>query len=99
MRVKMKIKKLIMENCSRTDFAKGSEIVSVIVRKIVADKVQKLSADVCLYIHAVEWIKPNYFSMSVLAAILYGVSCWFLAFVSVGQFFVVFALLECTFVV
>ena len=41
----------------------------------------KLSADVCLYVHrTVRWIKPNYVSLSVLADILCGVSCWFLAF-------------------
>ena len=45
-----------------------------------ADEVQKLSADVCLYVHTVRWIKPNYVSFSVLAAILCGVGCWFLAF-------------------
>ena len=38
------------------------------------DEVQKLSADVCLYIHAEGRIKPNYVSLSVLAAVLYGVS-------------------------
>ena len=45
-----------------------------------ADEVQKLSADVCLYVHTVKWIKSNYVSLSVLAAILCDVSCWFLAF-------------------
>ena len=44
-----------------------------------ADEVQKPSADVCLYVHTVRWIKPNYVSLSVLAAILCGVSCWSLA--------------------
>ena len=44
------------------------------------EEVQKLSADVCLYVHAVGWIKPNYVSLSVLAAVLYGVSYRFLAF-------------------
>ena len=45
-----------------------------------ADEVQKLSADVSLYVHTVRWIKPNYVSLSVLAAIMCGVSCWFLVF-------------------
>ena len=44
-----------------------------------ADEVQKLSANVCLFVHAVRWIKPNYVSLSVLVVILYGVSCCFLA--------------------
>ena len=35
------------------------------------DEVQKLSADVCLYVHAVGRIKPNYVSLSVLAAVLF----------------------------
>ena len=52
----------------------------MIFRKVFADEVQKLSADVCLYVHTVGWIKPNYVSLSVLAAVLCGVSCWFLAF-------------------
>ena len=55
----------------------------MIFRKAFADDVQKLSADVCLYVHTVRWIKPNYVSLSVLAAILDGVSCLFHAF-SVG---------------
>ena len=45
----------------------------MIFRKIT-DDVQKLSADVCLYVHAVGRIKLNYVSLSVLAAVLYGVS-------------------------
>ena len=45
------------------------------------DEVQKLSDDFCLYVHTVGCIRPNYVSLSVLAAILRGVSCWFLAFV------------------
>ena len=45
-----------------------------------ADEVQKLSADVGLYVYAVGRIKPNYVSLSVLAAVLYGVSYRFLAF-------------------
>ena len=44
------------------------------------DEVQKLSADVCLYIHAEGRIKPNYVSLSVLAAVFYGVGYRFLAF-------------------
>ena len=72
--------------------------VQVIFWKMFADQVLKLSADVCLYVHAVRWIKPNYVSLSVLAAILCGVSCWFLAF-GVGLFFVVSALFKCTFLV
>ena len=44
------------------------------------DEVQKLSADVCLYVHAVERIKPNYVSLSVRAAVLCDVSYRFLAF-------------------
>ena len=44
-----------------------------------ADEVQKLSADVCLCVHAVGRIKPNYVSLSILAAVLYGVSYRFLA--------------------
>ena len=43
-----------------------------------------LYANVCLYVHTVRWIKPNYVSLSVLAAILCGVSCWFLRSVTVG---------------
>ena len=66
--------------------------------KMFAYEVQKLSADGCLYVRAVEWIKPNYVSLSVLAATLCGVGCWFLAF-GVDYFFVVSALLKCTFVV
>ena len=57
--------------------------VPVIFRKMFTDEVQKLSADVCLYIHAEGRIKPNYVSLSVLAAVLYGVSYRFLA-LSVG---------------
>ena len=41
--------------------------VPVIFRKVFADEAQKLSADVCLYVHTVRWIKPNYVSLSVLA--------------------------------
>ena len=45
-----------------------------------ADEVQKLSADVCLYVYAVGRLKPNYASLSVLAAVLCGVSYRFLVF-------------------
>ena len=51
----------------------------MIFRKVFNDEVQKFSADVCLYVQTVGWIKPNYVSLSVLAAILGGVTCWFLA--------------------
>ena len=44
------------------------------------DEVQKISADVCLYAHAVGRIKLNYVSLSVLVAVLYSVSYRFLAF-------------------
>ena len=44
------------------------------------DEVQKLSADVSLYVHVVGWMKTNYVSLSVLAAVLYSVSYRFLAF-------------------
>ena len=43
------------------------------------DEVQKLSANVCLYIHTEGWIKANYVFLSVLAAVLYAVSYRFLA--------------------
>ena len=62
------------------------------------DEVQKLSADVCLYVHALGRIRPNYVSLSVLAAVLYGVSNRFLSF-SVDKFFVVSTLYKCTFLV
>ena len=55
-------------------------VVPVIFRKMFTDEVQKLSADVCLYVHAVGRIKPNYVSLSVLAAVPCGVSCRFPAF-------------------
>ena len=42
----------------------------MIFQKMLTDEVQKLSANVCLYVHAVGWIKPNYISLSVLAAVL-----------------------------
>ena len=44
------------------------------------DQVQKLSADVCLNVHAVGRVEPNYVSLPVLAAVLCGVICRFLAF-------------------
>ena len=50
-------------------------VVPVIFRKMFTDEVQKLSADVCLYVHAVGRVKPNYVSLSVLAAVPCGVSC------------------------
>ena len=43
----------------------------MIFRKMFADEVQEVPADVCLYVHAVGRIKPNYVSLSVLAAVLY----------------------------
>ena len=52
----------------------------MIFRKMFTDVVRKLSADFCLYVHAVGWIKPNCVSLSVVAAVLYGVSYRFLAF-------------------
>ena len=52
----------------------------VIFWEMFTEEVQKLSADVCLYDHAVGWIKSNYVSLSVLAAVLYGVSYRFLVF-------------------
>ena len=52
----------------------------MIFRKMFTDEVQKLSGDVCLYVHAVGRTRPNYVSLSVLAAVLYGVSYRFLAF-------------------
>ena len=63
-----------------------------------ADEVQNLAANVCLFVHAVGWNKPNYASLSFLAVILYGVSCCFLAF-SVNYFFIVSTMFKCTFVV
>ena len=44
------------------------------------DEIKKLSADVCLYVHAVGRVEPNYVSLPVLAAVLFGVSYRFLAF-------------------
>ena len=44
------------------------------------DEVQKLSADVCLNIHAVGRVEPNYVSLPVLAAVLCDVTSRFLAF-------------------
>ena len=55
-------------------------VVPDIFRKMFTEEVQKLSADVCLYFHAVGWIKPNYVSLSVLAAVQCGVRYRFLAF-------------------
>ena len=47
---------------------------------MISDEVQKLSSDVSLYVHAVGRIKPNYVSLSVLAAVQCGVRYRFLAF-------------------
>ena len=44
------------------------------------DEVQKLSADVCLNVHAVWRVETNYVSLPVLGAVLCGVGCRFLAF-------------------
>ena len=52
----------------------------VIFQKMFTDKVQKLSADVCLYVHSVGQIKPNHVCLSVHVAVLYRVSYRFLAF-------------------
>ena len=49
-------------------------VVLVIFRKMFTDEVEKLSADVCLRVHAQGRIKPNYVSLSVLVAVLCGVS-------------------------
>ena len=45
-----------------------------IFRKMFTDEVQKLSADVCLHVHAVGRITPNYVSLSVLAEICSSIS-------------------------
>ena len=55
-------------------------VVPVVFRKMFTDKVHKLSADVCLYVHALGRVEPNYVSLPVLAAVLCGVSYRFLAF-------------------
>ena len=55
-------------------------VVPVVFREMFTDEVQELFADVCLYVHAVGRIKPGYVSLSVLAAVLCGVGCRFLAF-------------------
>ena len=52
----------------------------MIFRKIFTDEVQKLSADVCLNVHAVGRVEPNYVSLPVLAAVLCGASYRFLVF-------------------
>ena len=62
------------------------------------DEAQKLSADVCLNVHAVGRVEQDYVSLSLLAAVLCGVICRFLA-LSVHKLFVMSALFECTFVV
>ena len=55
-------------------------VVADIFQKMFIDEVQKLSADVCLNVHAVGRVEPNYISLPVLAAVLCGMSCRFLAF-------------------
>ena len=55
-------------------------VVPVIFGKMFIDEVQKLCVDVCLNVHAVGRVEPNYVSLPVLAAVLCGVSCRFLAF-------------------
>ena len=52
----------------------------MIFRKMFTEEVQKLSADVCSYVHGVGRIKPNYVSRSVLDVVLYSLSYRFLAF-------------------
>ena len=49
-------------------------VVPVIFRKMFIDEVHKLSADVCLYVHAVGRVEPNYVSFFVLAAVLLYIS-------------------------
>lgn len=71
-------------------------VVPVIFRKMLTDKVQKLSGDVCLYVHAVGRIKPNYLSLSVLAAVLCRLDYRFPAFI-VDWFSFVSTLFKCTF--
>ena len=48
--------------------------------KMFNEEVQKLSADVCLNVHAVGRVMANYVSLPVLAAVLCGVICRFLVF-------------------
>ena len=50
------------------------------------DEVQKLSADVCLYVHVVGRMKPNYVSLSILAAVLYSVSYLLILSFYIGLF-------------
>ena len=47
--------------------------------KIVLYKIQKLSADVCLNVHAVGRVEPNYVSLPVLAGFLRSVNINFLS--------------------
>ena len=54
--------------------------MSVVLRKMCIDEVQKHFADVSLNVHAVGRVKPNYVSLPVLAAVLCGASYRFLAF-------------------
>ena len=64
----------------RSDVNSKQEYPYSLCRKMFIDKVQKLSADVCLNVHAVGRVEPNYVSLPVLAAVLCGMSCRFLAF-------------------
>ena len=58
-----------------------TNIYVVFVENLAVSVIQgSETADVCLYVYAVGWIKPDYISLSVLVAILCVVSCWFLAF-------------------
>ena len=80
-------------------FVEDLFVPMIFLKKMFTDKVQKLSANVCFYIHAVGQIKPNYqyVSFSVLAAVLCSVSYnyRFLAF-TLHLFFVVSTLFKCT---
>ena len=44
-------------------------VVPMIFRQMFIDEVQKVSADVCLNVHALERVEPNYVSLPVLAAV------------------------------
>ena len=46
-------------------------VVRLIFRKIFFDEVQKLSADVCLYVHALRWIKPDNVSLPFVVSALF----------------------------
>ena len=54
-------------------------VVPVIFWKMFIDEVQKLSADVCLNVHSVGRVEPNYVSLPVLEVVLCGEICRFLA--------------------